>query len=159
MAIYWLPPGPRPEISYDPSWAFEGALPPGIYCEDEAARVALMKGASQTVSTSSIYLGEDGPRCTLNGTPVYVATPAQLEFVKAMPATTPEQARAEQAAREAAAAAAWTRLAEGFPGLSAGLPERRASRPAPPVPPTRHPFRGANRAQRRAMAAEERRRA
>ncbi|MBY0251979.1 MAG: hypothetical protein K2X54_11445 [Methylobacterium organophilum] len=110
MAIYWKPASTTHaihlEARFDSGTVIDRTLSPGIYCEDEADRVALMKGASQTVSTSSIYLGEDGPRCSLNGTPIYVATPAQLEFIKAMPAKTPEQAKAEQAEREAAAAEA-----------------------------------------------------
>lgn len=83
---------------------------------------------------------------SIAGTPVYVATPAQLEVLKAMPAKTPEQAQAEQAEREAAAAGYWSNVRQSM-GLASVLPP----------PPARHPFRGANRAQRRAMAAERRR--
>lgn len=47
MAIYWRTEPPRrPEIDYDPTGGFEGAIPAGIYCEDEETRSALLKGAS-----------------------------------------------------------------------------------------------------------------
>lgn len=148
----WLPKDLDRSNPYLPSY-FPHAIPPGIYCEDEAARAALMKGASKTMSTAGMDLARAGFGYSLAGTPVYVATPAQLEVLKAMPAKTPDDVRAEQ---EAASAKAWSMLAEmGWVG--GGLPERRASRPAPPVPPTRHPFNGANRATRRAMAAERKR--
>lgn len=163
MASYWhkhdwLPEDLDRSDPYLPTY-FPHAIPPGIYCEDEAARAVLMKGASKTVSSCGMDLAAAGFGYSLAGTPVYVATPAQLAVLKAMPAKTPEEARAEQAEQAVAATSAWAKLAEGIPGLSAGLPVRRASRPAPPVPPTRHPFHGANRALRRAQAAEARRRA
>lgn len=154
MASYWhkadwLPEDLDRSDPYLPRY-FPDAIPPGIYCEDEAARTALMKGASKTMSTAGMDLAAAGFGYSLAGTPVYVATPAQIAVLKAMPAKSPEQARAEQAEREAAAASYWSKVHQSL-GLASVLP------PPPPPPPTRHPFRGANRAQRRAMAAERRR--
>lgn len=159
MAIYWrTEPTHRPEIDYDSRGTFEGALPAGIYCEDEKTRVTLLKGASETGKSIGVDLASVFG-CTIAGTPVYVATPEQLAALKAMPARTPEDVRAEQEAMwEAANKSVWSEIA-AIDGMTGGLPPKRASRPAPLVPPTRHPFNGANRAARRASAAMTRRQA
>ena len=92
-----------------------------------------------------------GAPARLDGVAVYVAKPAQAAILRAMPTKSPEQALAdEQSSYEDALA----QLAN----LVARVAPKPPPNPAPPPPPPLHPFRGANRALRRAQAAEARRR-
>lgn len=140
----WWPGDLVPPFGTPAIWA----LPLGIYCEDEAAKVVLLKGASETCKSVDVDWGAYGLGCSLAGTPVYVATPAQAELLRAMPARSPDEALAEQKAATDAMIAKIDQLM--------ALVEPR---PAAPPPATRHPFRGANRKAKRAAAAKARRRA
>ncbi|GJE51477.1 hypothetical protein GOFOIKOB_4536 [Methylobacterium tardum] len=136
-----------------------GALPPGIYCEDEDGYRALLASGKvhADLAAHSMFDGkpeEDRPLGwmfhTLGGIRIRVVTPAEAKILRAMPARSPEEALAEQHASLDAADAEMKKLVD----LMAPKP---APRPAPPPPATRHPFRGANRAQRRAAEAKRRR--
>ena len=76
-------------------------MPPGIYCEDEAAYRALLAGAR-----AKGQVGEPGfEGVSLGGMRVYVATPEQAALLRAMPAQSPAEALAQQQAAFDAAAA------------------------------------------------------
>lgn len=130
-----------------------GALPPGLYCEDEAAFSKLR--AAARLRQSSVRATLDGG-WDLAGQRVFVCTPAQAAFFRATASKAPPPPVApEQSYEEAAAELVRNRETEAR-GLA--LEMGRALQAAPP-PPTRHPFIGANRQQRRAAEARARRRA
>lgn len=61
-----------------------GALPPGLYCEDKAAYDALV--ADPAIETATVPAGSPSP--LLHGMRVCIATPAEAELLRAMPALT-----------------------------------------------------------------------
>ena len=106
MSTYWHKPAYLP-TDYDPVTheLLPGAMPPGIYCGDEADMKALIKGASVKGIPAGIDFRGDLPfGVTMAGHAVYIATPEQAEFLRAMPNQHPTEYLAEQQAAFDAAA-------------------------------------------------------
>ena len=61
-----------------------GPLPPGLYCEDKATFDLLV--ADPSIETATVPAGSPSP--LLHGLQVFIATPAQAELLRAMPART-----------------------------------------------------------------------
>lgn len=171
MATYWHKPAYTAEDRDADGEILPGAMPPGIYCEDEAAYRALLAGAREQGQIAQP--GFEGP--SLGGMRVYVATPEQAALLRAMPTRSPAEALAHQQAAfdayDAAAAKleAWARtfmtttyeeavakhenmtramVRQAMRGMSGEEFGRRFMRHAPA---------GANRKARRAAAAQARR--
>lgn len=150
MATYWKKDAYL-ESDRDPMTReiLPGAIPPGIYCEDEAAFRALQRGAR---TRGRPILATAGAGWELYGEAVRIATPQQAEFFRAVAAPAPPEPERDPVADMEAAAAKITALMGGQPaGASSPVP---AAAPPPPARP-----RGPSRAMRRAAASEARRRA
>ncbi|MCK2054968.1 hypothetical protein [Methylobacterium sp. 37f] len=155
------------------------ALPLGIYCEDQETFAALRRSAWENEPEMAYA---PGGQASIGGIAVFVATPEQAELLRAMPARSPEESLAEQQAEVDLLAAKVDRLQRMLkfgtvprPGApTRPFEERRLStvtnaivsgvefmmgRDPAPAPEVRHPFRGANRGQRRAAEAKGRKRA
>lgn len=61
-----------------------GSLQPGLYCEDEATYAMLL--ADRAYETATVPAGSPSPM--LHGLQVWIATPAQVAILRAMPAGT-----------------------------------------------------------------------
>lgn len=127
-----------------------GALPPGIYCEDEDAFRALQRGSGTRGRPMDPAFA--GAPARLDGQAVYVATPAQAELLRAIASKEPPPPAPDPVEDLAPLMELAKRMEK-----ATRTDIVRPSRPAPP--PVRHPFRGANRAQRRAAEAKGRKRA
>ncbi|MGU3545767.1 hypothetical protein [Methylobacterium sp. A52T] len=157
-----------------------GALPPGIYCEDEDAFRALQRGARTRGATFDPGINSGLAR--LDGMAVYVATPEQARLLQAVsakepspPAPDPYTGFAEQVAKLQAmmvkkhaeqsyedGAAEYVDLQEREARSFVmdwwrARQTQQATNTAAPLPATRHPAGGANRQQRRAAEAKRRR--
>lgn len=150
MPTYWRKPAYL-ESDRDPitRQILDHAIPPGIYCEDEAAFRALQRGAR---TRSRPILATAGSGWELYGERIFVATPAQAEYFRAVAAPAPPEPEPDPVADMEAAAAKISSLMGGQPA-GASSPVPAASPPPRPRP------RGPSRAMRRAAASEARRRA
>jgi len=160
MTTFWHKPA-YTALDRDPvtKAILPGAIPPGIYCEDEEAFGKLRSAArlrGQAVTAGVDVVG--GTSWFLQGQAVFIATPEQARLLRAVATDAPEPASepsyeevvAEQVAAEKKAARA-TLLQAWKAWLATDPPE--APRP------TGHPAQVANRAQLRAAGARARRRA
>lgn len=130
-----------------------GALPPGLYCEDEEAFSKLR--AAARLRQSSVRATLDGG-WDLAGQRVFVCTPQQAAFFRATASKAPPPPVEPAQSYEEACAGIVGNLEKEARGLAL---EMGRAYPAAPPPATRHPFIGANRQQRRAAEARARRRA
>lgn len=161
MPTFWHKPAYTPEDRHPITREIlPGALPPGIYCEDEGAFRALQRGARTRGATFDPAV-PGGRAARLDGMAVYVATPEQAQLLQAVSSTEPPPPVSEPSYEETASEltrlqekAARAVMLERWRSFMAGKP---ALTLAAPPPATRHPFRGANRAQRRAAEARRRR--
>jgi hypothetical protein len=126
MALYWHKerwwPSDRHPLTRE---ILPGAMPLGIYCEDEAALRILLRSAPQkAIGLVADCYGKVGHR--FDGVPVFVATPEQAALFESIPSTDPETALAQRAAEFWEMTAKVNRLI--------GKAARREPPPAPPVP-------------------------
>ncbi|MCJ2084204.1 hypothetical protein [Methylobacterium sp. J-090] len=121
-----------------------GAMPPGIYCEDEAGYRALLKGAREKGQVvQPTFSG-----VSLGGTSVYVATPAQAEMLRGI-----AEAPAEPDAFQQASAAGFLAIQAMLGRISEKLAAEVTSRSRKVTPyPLRIPTQ-MNRAAQRAAAS------
>jgi hypothetical protein len=135
-----------------------GALPPGLYCEDEEAFAKLRAAARLR---NSAVRGTLSGGWDLAGQAVFVCTPEQARTFRAIASKAPPPP--VEPSYEETTAAFVSNLEKEARALGLELSRANqaaeATRPAAPPPATRHPFHGANRQQRRAAEARARRRA
>lgn len=127
-----------------------GALPPGLYCEDEEAFAKLRAGAR--LRGSAVRGSTLTGMWDLAGQQVFVCTPEQARTFRAIASKAPPPPVEPEPDPLAG-------IEEEAAKLHALMAPKPAPRPAAPPPATRHPFHGANRQQRRAAEARARRRA
>jgi hypothetical protein len=148
MATYWKKdaylPTDRDPISRE---ILPHAIPPGIYCEDEAAFRALQRGAR---TRSRPILATAGGGWELYGDRVFVATPAQAEFFRAVAAPAPPEPEPDTSLEEVVAK---INSIVGVQPTGLTVPVPAAAPPPRPKP------KGPSRAMRPAAASEARRRA
>lgn len=136
-----------------------GALAPGLYCEDEAAFAKLR--AAARLRDSSVRATLDGG-WDLAGQRVFIATPEQARVFRAVAMKEPPPPPTEPTAEPLEAMSRGPLMTMDHLRNAAILAkaERRSARQqAAADTATRHPFIGANRAQRRAAEARARRQA
>lgn len=119
-----------------------GVLPPGLYCEDQAAYDALLSAPDLERTAGALVMGSVALR---------IATPEQAAILRMMPTVSP----AEHGAREQAEFEAMATKVSGLVEKLGGKAEKPRARPTVPAP-YRLPA-GLNRAARRASAARGRR--
>lgn len=130
-----------------------GAIPPGLYCEDKAAFAKLCAAAR---SGGQTVTGKHDGTSWLQGEPVFIATPEQARFFRAVakdapaPGAAPDPVERVLSPMERAS----RQMEIAVPAADTG-PARRIVVNTPHA--VAHRFRGANRAERRAAEAKGRR--
>ncbi|MDH2309245.1 hypothetical protein [Methylobacterium brachiatum] len=124
MATVWYKRAyDRADLDPETFEALPGAIPPGIYCEDEVAFRALLASAREKGVEVEPAFG--GP--CLGGLTVLVATPEQAAAFQAAPVSTAKEILAEERAFHALGSALVGRLVAGLSRSAQDAAEQQAA--------------------------------